>query len=59
VVSERARAEELREQIRSHDYHYYVLDAPLISDSEYDQLMKELLELEKEHPECDRIRWST
>ncbi len=51
MVSERARAEELREQIRSHDYHYYVLDAPLISDSEYDQLMKELLELEKEHPE--------
>lgn len=49
--SPRDRAEQLREQIRSHDYHYYVLDAPLISDSQYDMLMKELLELEKNHPE--------
>jgi DNA ligase (NAD+) len=51
VGSPRDRAEQLREQIRSHDYHYYVLDAPLISDSQYDMLMKELLELEKNHPE--------
>lgn len=51
MASLQERAEQLREQIRKHDYHYYVLDNPLVSDSEYDQLMKELLELEKNHPE--------
>lgn len=45
------KAEQLREQIRKCDYHYYVLDNPLISDSEYDWLMQELRELEKNHPE--------
>lgn len=51
MASLRERAEQLREQIRKHDYHYYVLDDPLVSDQEYDQLMRELLELEKNHPE--------
>jgi DNA ligase (NAD+) len=51
VTSPQERAEQLREQLRSHDHHYYVLDDPLISDREYDLLMKELLELEKKHPE--------
>ena len=41
----------LREQINFHNYRYHVLDAPLISDSEYDQLVKELLTIEIEHPE--------
>lgn len=44
------RLVELREEIRKHEYQYYVLDAPLISDADYDALMKELLRLEKEHP---------
>ncbi|MBO8158757.1 NAD-dependent DNA ligase LigA [Thermosyntropha sp.] len=43
--------EKLREEIRRHDHHYYVLDNPLISDAEYDRLMKELKELEEKHPE--------
>jgi DNA ligase (NAD+) len=47
----KARAGELRQQINFHDYRYYVLESPLISDYEYDQLMKELREIEAAHPE--------
>jgi len=46
-----ARAAELRAQIAQHDYHYYVLDEPLIPDAEYDRLMQELRALEAAHPE--------
>jgi DNA ligase (NAD+) len=45
------RIEELREVINHHNYRYYVLDSPKISDAEYDELMKELRQLESEHPE--------
>src|SRR5262244_2668356 len=45
------RVEELRQQIREHEYRYYVLDQPTISDYEFDQLMRELQELERQHPE--------
>lgn len=45
------RIEQLRETIRHHDYRYYVLDDPEISDAEYDALMRELVRLEAEHPE--------
>jgi DNA ligase (NAD+) len=45
------RIEELREIINYHNYRYYVLDSPEISDAEYDELMKELRQLESEHPE--------
>jgi DNA ligase (NAD+) len=41
----------LREKIRHHEYLYYVLDQPEISDAEFDKLMRELKELEAEHPE--------
>ena len=41
----------LREEIRKHNYHYYVDDQPLISDYEYDLLMKQLVELERDYPE--------
>jgi DNA ligase (NAD+) len=41
----------LREQIHHHNYRYYVLDSPEISDAEYDRLMRELADLEAEHPE--------
>jgi DNA ligase (NAD+) len=43
--------ESLREQIRHHDYLYYVLDRPEISDFEYDRLFRRLEELERTHPE--------
>src|SRR5947209_5576503 len=43
--------EELREQIRHHEYRYYVLDDPEITDAEFDRLMNRLKKLETEHPE--------
>jgi len=46
-----ARISELRNQIEYHDYRYYVLDDPVITDAEYDRLFRELVELEKENPE--------
>lgn len=42
---------ELREKIRYHEYRYYVLDSPEISDAEFDDLMRRLEKLEEEHPE--------
>jgi DNA ligase (NAD+) len=45
------RIEKLREEISEHDYRYYVLDSPIVSDAEYDTLFDELVELEKKHPE--------
>src|SRR5262249_55677296 len=45
------RAEELRRLIRHHEEQYYVHDAPEISDAEFDALMRELISLEREHPE--------
>jgi DNA ligase (NAD+) len=45
------RIDELRVQLNQHNYNYYVLNAPKIDDFEYDKLMKELENLEKEHPE--------
>jgi DNA ligase (NAD+) len=45
------KVEELRGVINHHNYRYYVLDSPEISDAEYDELMKELRQLEAEHPE--------
>ena len=44
------RAAQLRERIETHDHSYYVLDAPTISDAEYDALYRELVALEAEYP---------
>jgi DNA ligase (NAD+) len=46
-----ARAAWLRDEINRHNYHYFVLDDPIIPDSEYDRLLHELQILEAEHPE--------
>jgi DNA ligase (NAD+) len=45
------RIEELREKIRYHNYRYYVLDDLTIADTEYDQLMRDLIELEEKYPQ--------
>ena len=45
------RVKELREQINYHNYRYYVLDDPVISDAEYDRLLQELTRLEEQYPE--------
>lgn len=47
----RQQIEDLRDKIRYHDYRYYVLDQPEITDSEYDQLVRQLIELEEQYPE--------
>lgn len=46
-----ARIQSLRAKLNDYAYHYYVLDQSLISDSEYDQLYRELEQLEAEHPQ--------
>ena len=45
------RVEKLREEIEYHNYRYYILDQPDISDAQYDRLMRELEKLEGEYPE--------
>src|SRR5437870_12043733 len=45
------RASELRELVEYHGQRYYVLDAPEITDAEYDALFRELVELETQYPE--------
>ncbi|HEY8462849.1 MAG TPA: NAD-dependent DNA ligase LigA [Bacillota bacterium] len=47
----KARADFLKAELERHNYLYYVLDAPEISDREYDQLMQELIRLEQEYPQ--------
>tara|TARA_R110002072_G_scaffold41085_10_gene115874 strand:+ start:13731 stop:15722 length:1992 start_codon:yes stop_codon:yes gene_type:complete len=42
---------QLRDELNQHNYNYYVLDAPVISDFEFDQKLKQLQQLEEQHPE--------
>src|SRR5512141_2470508 len=50
-MSTKSRYEELKQQIHFHNYRYHVLDDPVISDVEFDRLLKELREIEAEHPD--------
>ncbi len=45
------RVARLRSEIQEHDYRYYVLAEPVISDQDYDRLMRELVDLERQYPE--------
>ena len=47
------RIDALRKQIDDHNYHYYVLNEPLIPDNEYDRMFRELQSLEAKHPEYE------
>ncbi|BBY90881.1 DNA ligase A [Mycobacterium gallinarum] len=47
----RRRWQELADEVRGHQFRYYVRDAPVISDAEFDELLRELQTLEDEHPE--------
>lgn len=47
----KARIDQLREELAHHNYQYYVLDQPEISDYDFDKQMEELIRLENEHPE--------
>ncbi len=48
---QKAHYEELKTKVHFHNYRYHVLDAPLISDAEYDKLLNELKRIEDEHPD--------
>ena len=50
-MTEKERIIQLRNELHQHNYNYYVLNAPIISDIEFDHLMKELQSLEILHPE--------
>ena len=45
------KIEHLRQELNEHNYNYYVLNAPVISDREFDRMMEELQQLEKEYPQ--------
>jgi DNA ligase (NAD+) len=45
------RLEELRSQVREHNHRYYVLDDPVVSDAQFDSLLRELIALEADHPD--------
>ena len=47
----RARIQQLREALDEHNHRYYVLDAPVVSDAEYDRLLRELEALEEQYPD--------
>ena len=51
-MTEIERIDQLRNELHAHNYNYYVLNAPVISDQEFDKLMRELQDLEAKHPEC-------
>ncbi len=46
----KTKIEKIRNTIRDHDYRYYVLDQPSVSDEVYDKLFREFMELEAKHP---------
>ena len=50
-LSIQQQIEKLREELHQHNYNYYVLDEPSISDFEFDEKLKQLQELEMQHPE--------
>ena len=53
TMDEKQRIMQLRRELHEHNYKYYVLNQPTISDQDFDFLMKELQELEARHPELD------
>ena len=50
-MNTKEKIESLREELQDHNYRYYVLDSPIISDYEFDMKLKELQALEEQHPE--------
>lgn len=53
MTDPRTRIDQLRRELNAHNHNYYVLNAPTISDRDFDMLMHELEDLEREHPELD------
>ena len=55
LATARKQVTKLAAEIAGHDYQYYVLDEPDISDSEYDGLYRQLIDLEQQFPELITI----
>lgn len=55
IEEAKKRIKELRETVEYHNYRYYVLDSPVVSDAEYDELMKELIRLEEAFPSLQSL----
>lgn len=53
MSSDKEKIEQLRKELNQHNYNYYVLSAPTISDFEFDKLLRELTALEAQYPEYD------
>lgn len=53
MTDPKTRIDQLRRELNAHNHNYYVLNAPTISDRDFDMLMHELEDLEREHPELD------
>lgn len=51
TADQKSRLAELRQQVNFHNYRYHVLDDPVVSDAEYDQLLNEIKTIEAEHPD--------
>ena len=51
MIDSAPRVEELRAEIRRHNHHYYILDDPLIDDAGFDRLWRELVDIERNHPQ--------
>ena len=54
----RNQVAKLRDEINDHNHRYYVLDSPVISDAQYDKLLRELQDLEQKHPRLDCPRFA-
>jgi DNA ligase (NAD+) len=50
-MNTKSRYEELKQQVHFHNHRYHVMDSPVISDAEYDQLLNELKRIESERPD--------
>ena len=50
-MTAKEKIDQLRAELHRHNYNYYVLNAPEISDKEFDDMMRELQDMEREHPE--------
>ncbi|HNW68446.1 MAG TPA: NAD-dependent DNA ligase LigA, partial [Bacteroidales bacterium] len=51
MFSAEEQIKKLTDELNQHNYHYYMLDNPVISDFEFDKLLRELMNLEKTYPE--------
>ena len=52
-MTAKEKIDQLRAELHRHNYNYYVLNAPEISDKEFDNMMWELQDMEREHPESN------